>query len=550
MTQPQPSYVVLLEGNHLSSESLPASATRAVQVWCRDISELIDRAKRLQPKAVILDASRIGPGFSPLQVAEAIPPGSLIACVARRGEVLADADYLISADDDLPGEVRSFVRYALGEPARRRPRVSCPTASVIVGVDGVPAEFPLKDLSEEGFAVFGSPAHLRCEAVTLRLLLQGGVELEAAGCWVREDVDAQNRVITAYRFEALSAHACAAIRALPNRPRRRAVAVDRPAERERVKAGTSRMLGTSLSMCRIHEVLERIAPTDVTVLILGETGTGKELAARALHEGSLRSRRPFVAVNCAALPENLVESELFGHEAGAFTGANKRKVGHLEYASGGTLFLDEIGDLPSGAQAKLLRALQERCIHRVGGHEPVPVDIRLVAATNQDLEVGIAKQSFRRDLFFRLNVVSVTMPALRDRSEDISLLADHFLAQAMAQMNKRGIHMSEHAVATLVRYPWPGNIRELENLCTRVVALSAGDSKLGPEHLNLLVPGELPNSPLPSTDLRQILEFCEREIVRRMLERNGGNRTKTAQDLGISRQAIQQKLARFRAASG
>ena len=357
-------------------------------------------------------------------------------------------------------------------------------------------------------------------------------------------------VLGAFQFVEMSARMRAALRAFLFRRAGANASPARPSEiLHRTPAPRARgvaMVGQSVPFQRALETLSRVAANDVTVLLLGETGTGKELAARALHEGSPRADRPFVAVNCAALPENLVESELFDHEPGAFTGATRRKIGRIEQASSGTLFLDEIGDLPGGAQAKLLRALQERVIERVGGNEPIRIDVRLVAATNQDLEAGMAKRSFRRDLFFRLNVVAVTLPPLRDRLDDIRLLVDHFMGRALDRMGKRDIRLNEHAYSTLERYPWPGNVRELENLCTRLVALAASGASLGPEHLNLLIIDELADSPLPTTDLRDILDFCEREIVKRMLSRHGGNRTKTARALGISRQALQQKLARFR----
>ena len=305
------------------------------------------------------------------------------------------------------------------------------------------------------------------------------------------------------------------------------------------------MIGQSPAIRRAVDVLARVAPTDVTVLVLGETGTGKELAARLLHDGSPRTRGAFVAVNCAALPEHLVESELFGHEAGAFTGAVKRRIGRIEQAHGGTLFLDEIGDLPPGAQAKLLRALQERVVERIGGGEPQAVDFRLVAATNRDLAADVAARMFRVDLYYRLNVVTVRLPALRERAGDVGLLAHHFMESAMVRLGRRDLRLSDHALARMESYGWPGNVRELENLTTRLVALSSSGATLGPEHLELFSEGDLAGSPLPAADLRDILDFCEREIVKRMLDRHGGNRTHTAAALGISRQALQQKLARF-----
>ena len=295
--------------------------------------------------------------------------------------------------------------------------------------------------------------------------------------------------------------------------------------------------------------IQQVAPTDVSVLILGETGTGKELAARALAAGSPRADQPFVAVNCAALSESLIESELFGHEPGAFTGATGRKIGKLERANCGTLFLDEIGDLPAKAQAKLLRALQERVIERVGGCEDIPVDFRLIAATNRDLRSEVAAPGFRRDLFFRLSVVTVVLPPLRHRDGDILSLAEHFMSRAQKRLNKSGIELDPDTRASLLAYPWPGNVRELENLCTRLVALSCENSRIRSDRLDLFAAPQLsPGTAIAMTSLRDILELCEREIVRRALDRCGQNRTHTAEALGISRQALQQKLAKFRAA--
>ncbi len=310
------------------------------------------------------------------------------------------------------------------------------------------------------------------------------------------------------------------------------------------RGASARLLGDSPAMRRAIHTLTCVAPTDVTVLVLGETGTGKELAARLLHDGSARAARAFVAVNCAALPEHLVESELFGHEPGAFTGAVKRRIGRLEQAHGGTLFLDEIGDLPACAQAKLLRALQERVVERVGGAAPIATDFRLITATNRDLAADIAAGTFRRDLFYRLDVVAVRLPALRERAADVAMLAQHFLAQAMQRLGKRDLRLTEAALARLTSHAWPGNVRELENLATRLVALAPSGTALGPEHLELRVEAELAGSPLPSVDLRAILAFCEREIIRRTLDRHAGNRTRTAAALGVSRQALQQKLPR------
>ena len=266
----------------------------------------------------------------------------------------------------------------------------------------------------------------------------------------------------------------------------------------------------------------------------------------AIHELSPRSQRPFVAVNCAALPAELVESELFGHEQGAFTGATRRKIGRLEQANGGTLFLDEIGDLPLVAQAKLLRSLQERVLERVGGSESIRIDVRIVAATNRDLAAEVAGNRFRRDLFFRLNVVPLHLPPLRERREDIAALVERFLSRSQQRSGRRDIRISDEGLLLLERHDWPGNVRELENVCARLVALADDGATISAADIDRLTPAEPRDLPLPSAELRDIVDYCEQQIVRRMLDRHSGNRTKTAASLGISRQALQQKLSRYR----
>jgi DNA-binding NtrC family response regulator len=439
-----------------------------------------------------------------------------------------------------PRELCRILRYVSGHAMRRSVRVSCTGAVVITSKSGTTEELELVDISEDGICARPAPAQAIDEA-SVTLFIDGEHRLQAQVREVRRD-RASGAVVMALVTPTTTQRAM--LRTLTTRGTQSSS--DGP--RKLPRGASQRMLGSSPAMIRAIDTLERVAPTDVTVLVLGETGTGKELAARLVHDGSPRANEPFVAVNCAALPESLVESELFGHEPGAFTGAVKRRIGRIEQAHRGSLFLDEIGDLPAGAQAKLLRALQERVIERVGGTDTVRVDFRLVAATNRDLSADIANRAFRRDLFYRLSVVTVRLPALRERTGDVPLLARHFLESSMRRLNRRGIRLSEHALARMAAYPWPGNVRELENLCTRLVALASSDAILGPEHLGLMPDAELIGSPLPSTDLRDILDFCEREIVRRMLERHGGNRTRTAGALGISRQALQQKLARFVAA--
>jgi Nif-specific regulatory protein len=306
-------------------------------------------------------------------------------------------------------------------------------------------------------------------------------------------------------------------------------------ERRRIEAGLPHeMVGESRSMQEVYRFLARAAPTDSTVLLRGESGTGKELAARALHRGSRRAERPFVAINCAALSETLLESELFGHEKGAFTGASARKIGKLEVAHTGTVFLDEVGELPVSLQAKLLRALQEREIERVGGTQPLRVDLRLVAATNRDLEKAIREGTFREDLYYRLNVLTLTLPPLRERREDISLLASHFAATYSAKLGRRIAGFSPEARQCLERYDWPGNVRELGNAIERAVVLGDGE---------LIRPEDLPETVLeaaPAAGLRgavtpyhETLNRTKQRLILDAVEQAAGNVTRAAEALGL-----------------
>jgi formate hydrogenlyase transcriptional activator len=244
---------------------------------------------------------------------------------------------------------------------------------------------------------------------------------------------------------------------------------------EEVRAAHADCIGESASWHEVVKLADLVAAGDTTVLLLGETGTGKELLARRIHAESLRAAGPFVAVNCAALPESLVESELFGHEKGAFTNAVARKLGKFELADGGTLFLDEVGDLPGAAQAKLLRVLQDSKVERVGSSAPVPVNVRVIAATNQDLEVSIANKTYRSDLFFRLSVFPLRLPTLRDRATDIPLLARHFLRVSSSRLRRPATDLADEALQRLVMYPWPGNVRELQNVMERAAILTTGE---------------------------------------------------------------------------
>jgi Nif-specific regulatory protein len=285
-------------------------------------------------------------------------------------------------------------------------------------------------------------------------------------------------------------------------------------------------------MQRVYHFIAKVAPTDSTVLIAGESGTGKELAARAIHRNSKRAQKPFMAVNCAALNEALLESELFGHEKGAFTGAVGQKRGRLEVADGGTVFLDEIGELPPPLQVKLLRVLQEREFERVGGTQTIQVDIRLIAATNKNLEEAIDTGEFRQDLYYRLNVVSFEMPALRERREDIPLLARYFADKHSAKCNRRVTAISPEALVCLSAYDWPGNVRELENAVERAIVLGTTD---------VILPEDLPEAVLEAepllttTDLKyhEAVTQTKKQIIIDAMTQAKGNFTEAAKLLGV-----------------
>ena len=298
------------------------------------------------------------------------------------------------------------------------------------------------------------------------------------------------------------------------------------------------MVGESGAVRRVCQFIARVAPADTTVLVRGESGTGKELAARALHTNSPRRDRPFVAINCAALTETLLESELFGHERGAFTGALAQKKGKLEVADGGTLFLDEVGEMPPVIQAKLLRVLQEREFERVGGTRTIRVDVRVVAATNRDLEAAVRAGGFRQDLYYRLNVVSFEMPPLRERREDIPLLAGHFAAKYGAKFKRRVAGLSPEARDCLMAYDWPGNVRELENAIERAVVLGSTERVL-PEDLPETVLEAGPDSDAPEsgappvTRYHEALREAKRQLILRALEQSAGSFTGAARLLGV-----------------
>jgi transcriptional regulator with PAS, ATPase and Fis domain len=307
---------------------------------------------------------------------------------------------------------------------------------------------------------------------------------------------------------------------------------------------TKRIVYKSEVMRQLMRMVDRVAPSNATVLILGESGTGKELIANAIHERSNRKNKPFVAINCGALRETLLESELFGHEKGAFTGAYSRKIGLAEVATGGTLFLDEIGELSPGIQAKLLRFLQEGEIYRVGGKDPIRVDIRLISATNKELDKEVLRGNFREDLFYRINTIMVHSPPLRRRKEDIPSLIEHFLTTNLNGFLNRGRQMSEDAMKIIMKYDWPGNIRELQNVCERLQILSEG---------HVIMPNDLPEhirNPdhkvvIDDYDPTMTLHELEKRYILKALNYFDGNKTQAANALGITIKTLYNKLHEY-----
>ena len=327
---------------------------------------------------------------------------------------------------------------------------------------------------------------------------------------------------------------------------------------------TEAIVGRSKSMQEVYKAIGRVAPTDATVVIRGVSGTGKELAARAIYQHSLRADKPFLVINCVAIPETLLESELFGYEKGAFTGAVSRRVGKIQQAHGGTIFLDEIGDMPFSIQAKILRLLQEKRIERLGGREAIPVDVRIIAATNRDLESALAEGRFREDLYYRLKVVTLWLPPLRDRLDDVPLLADYFLARFAQEMGINNPGMSKDAKPMLNNHPWQGNVRELSNALQKALIFSRGGPISAEDVAKVMGSERTAEEPGESVDdaIRQWIRYTlaaetEKDRFNALMDRfgsmliaealkfTGGNRSRAAELLGISRPTLLSKIEKY-----
>ncbi len=306
------------------------------------------------------------------------------------------------------------------------------------------------------------------------------------------------------------------------------------------------IIGTGPAMQRVFELVNKVAPSNASLVLTGESGTGKEIVARAVHNLSPRKDKPFVALNCSAIPATLIESELFGYERGAFTGADQRRMGNFELAHNGTLFLDEIAELPLELQAKFLRVLEEHKIRRLGGRGEVEVDVRVICATNRDLKEEIRRGRFREDLFFRLHVFTIQLPPLKERREDVPLLVHHFIEKFNGETGKRVQGVSPAALGVLQTYAWPGNIRELRNTVERAMILVDGDV-IGEEHLPPDMQGSRPEAAMLRIPLGIAMDKVEKEYILASLQKNGGNKARTAEVLGISEKTLYNKLNRYTA---
>ena len=409
-------------------------------------------------------------------------------------------------------------------------------------MDAQPFEVILTDLrmpGKSGLKVIDRALALPNRPAVLMMTAYGNIET-AVEAMKRGAVDFLTKPVNIERLEVLIQRAL--------KTRTLEVEVKQLHERLDEKFSFDHIIGHSAPLKAVVDKVRLVAPSRATILIEGESGTGKELIAQAIHQVSPRTRAPFIAVHCAALSESLLESEIFGHEKGSFTGATERRVGRFESADGGTLFLDEIGEISASTQVKLLRFLETRSIERVGGSKPIDLDVRLVAATNRTLDQLVKEGKFREDLFFRLNVVRITMPPLRDRAEDIPLLLAHFIRIFATENGLPPLTLDPGAVQTLQRYPWPGNIRELRNFCENAVVMHRGKSlseyDLEPKFRGTAAGPAVDGAPAPLANPLSVAEN-EKRLLREALIKSRGNRTKAATLMGISRRTLHRKLVEW-----
>lgn len=437
---------------------------------------------------------------------------------AERGAILLG--------DDIPEDISSAVTWDKQSGPKQPVRVSRTVVRQVLRdatallVNNAPADRSLK----EAESLVGAQVHsILCAPLTSSRKPFGAIYLDSRNPGIRFDEGHLKLLTSIAGMAAMALANLQRIERLQKEAQRLQAALD----------GEHNIVGESVATRKLLLLIAKVAQSDSTVLLYGESGTGKELAARAIHRASARRDGPFLAINCAAIPEALLESELFGYEKGAFTGAVAQKKGQIETASGGTLFLDEIGELASGLQAKLLRVLQEREFTRVGGNRPVPVNLRVVAATNRDLGAAVKAGTFRQDLYYRLNVVSITLPALRERRDDIPLLASYFAAKLSAKCKRRVAGISPEAQRCLQQYDWPGNIRELENTIERAVVLGSSEFIILedlPE--SVLEQSALTSEATPNTFQSAVLELKKQLIINAVREA-GGNYTQAAKNLGL-----------------
>lgn len=410
-------------------------------------------------------------------------------------------------------------------------------------MDAQPFDVVVTDLrmpGKSGLKVIDKALALPNRPAVLMMTAYGNIET-AVEAMKRGAVDFLTKPVNIERLEVLIQRAL--------RTKTLEVEVNQLHERLDEKFNFTHIIGHSAKLQEVIERVKLVAPSRATILVEGESGTGKELIAQAIHQASPRARGALIAVHCAALSENLLESELFGHERGAFTGANERRIGRFESADGGTLFLDEIGEISASTQVKLLRFLENKTIERVGGAKPIELDVRLVAATNRNLEQMVRDGKFREDLFFRLNVVRIAMPPLRDRADDIPLLLTHYLKIFSEENKSPALTLEPGAVRTLQAYAWPGNVRELRNFCENAVVLHRGGSlteyDLDPKFRGGAAPsggGESGGAPVANP---LSIEENEKRVLREALIKSRGNRTKAAELMGISRRTLHRKIAQW-----